>query len=330
MFRQRGLFLLIFLLILSLRLSIFAANLSFQDSPSSEDDQNGRIVKIEKAAFSQEVFQNISEFGKAIPKLLPFINEIPHKAEAVEVNEITYLSDGLEVKGFLLEPEEEGEYPCLIVNRGGNQDFGIWTPEEVYLLLVEISSWGYVVAASQYRGCAGGEGKEEFGGRDVDDILSLIPLLESRRKADARRMGMIGLSRGGMMTYLTLARTDRIKAAAVVGGVSDLSEWEKARPDMIEVFKNLIGGGSQTAPEALKARSAFFWPEKISSETLLLILHSTADKRVPPSQALAMASALLKTGHPFRLLMFEGGDHNLTEFWPEWLEVIKSWFKKYL
>lgn len=330
MFKQRGLFFLTFFLILGSRLSIFAENFSFKDFPGSKDEQNGSIVKMEKVAFTREIFRNISELGKAIPKLIPFINEIPHKAETVEVNEITYLSDGLKVKGFLLEPEEEGEYPCLIINRGGNRDFGRWTPEEVYLLLSEFSSWGYVVAAPQYRGCDGGEGKEGFGGKEVNDILSLIPLLESHRKANARRLGMIGLSRGGMMTYLTLARTDRVKAAAVVGGISDLFEWEKNRPDMKEVFLSLIGGDSQTAPEAFKERSAVYWPEKISPGIPLLILHGTADERVPPSQALAMASAMLKTGHHFRLLMFEGGDHNLTEFWPEWLEVIKSWFNKYL
>jgi len=57
-------------------------------------------------------------------------------------------------------------------------------------MLGRIATWGYVVAASQYRGNAGGQGKEEFGGADVDDVLNLIPLLESLPQADTTRIGM--------------------------------------------------------------------------------------------------------------------------------------------
>lgn len=292
--------------------------------------QNGRILQENEVPLTEELHFNILNFGKVLPKLTPFLEGIFKKAELVEVKEITYLSDRLKVKAFLFEPKKEGKYPCLIVNRGGNRNFGIWTREEAYFVLTEISSWGYVVAASQYRGCGGGEGKEEFGGKDVDDILSLMPLLGSRKKTDPGRIGMLGMSRGGMMTYLALRGTNRIKAAAVVGGVTDLLSWEKARPEMREVFSELIGGDSKTATEALKARSAIFWPEKISPQTPILLLHGTADERIPPKQALEMASALLQAGHPFRLVMLEGGDHNLTDFWPEWLEIVKKRFAKYL
>jgi len=292
--------------------------------------QNGRILQEVEVPLTEELRLHILNFGKILPKLTPFLESISKKAELVEVKEITYLSDQLKVKGFLLEPKKEGKYPCLIVNRGGNRDFSIWTREEAYLLLSEISSWGYIVAASQYRGCGGSEGKEEFGGKDVNDVLSLIPLLESRKKADPDRIGMLGMSRGGMMTYLALRGTDRIKAAIVIGGITNLLDWEKARPGMKEVFVELIGGDSQTASEALKSRSAIFWPEKISPKTPLLILHGTADERVPPKQALEMASALLQAGHPFRLVMLEGRDHNLTDFWSEWLEIVRKWFVKYL
>ena len=292
--------------------------------------QDGKILEENKVHLTPEVRQNLLNLGKVYPKLTPFLKEAPAKADLIEVNEITYSSDGLKVKGFLLEPRKEGKYPCLIVNRGGNQDFSIWSREAIFMLLAEISSWGYVVAASQYRGCAGGEGKEEFGGKDINDVLSLIPLLESRPKADSDRIGIIGTSRGGMMTYIAISRTSRFRAAAVIGGISNLLKWEKTRPDMSKVFNELIGGNSETAPEALKARSAVFWPEKFSKATPLLILHGTADERVPPQQALDMASTLLQTGSPFRLVMLEGGDHNLTDFWPEWLEIVRAWFAKFL
>jgi len=292
--------------------------------------QNGKIIEESEISFTQEISKNIQSLGKAMPKLGQFLNGVPQKALTVKVSGVTYLSDELKVKGFLLEPKKGGKYPCLIVNRGGNRDFSIWTKEEAFILLAEISSWGYVVVASQYRGCAGGEGKEEFGGKDINDVLALIPLLESRPSADPERLGILGISRGGMMTYLALSQSNRFRAAAVVGGVSDLVAWEKARPDMRKVFTDLIGGNSETKPDALKARSAFYWPDKLHKQTPILILHGTSDEKVAPNQALDMASALLRSSHPFRLVMLEGGDHNLSDFWPEWLSIVRSWFEKYL
>ena len=38
---------------------------------------------------------------------------------------IRYLSDGLEVVGFILKPKDEDQkFPVMIYNRGGNREFG--------------------------------------------------------------------------------------------------------------------------------------------------------------------------------------------------------------
>src|SRR5688500_10771616 len=126
---------------------------------------------------------------------------------------ITYQSDGLKVKGYLVMPKAKGIYPCIIYNRGGNRDGGALTDGQTGRIMAEVASWGYIVVGSQYRGNMGGEGKEEFGGSDVNDVLNLIPLLANFQQADTSRIGMYGWSRGGMMTYLALTKTKRIKAA---------------------------------------------------------------------------------------------------------------------
>ena len=97
--------------------------------------QNGRILQEVEVPLTEQLRLHILNFGKILPKPTPFLESISKKAELVEVKEIAYLSDQLKVKGFLLEPKKEGKYPCLIVNRGGNRDFSIWTREEAYLLL---------------------------------------------------------------------------------------------------------------------------------------------------------------------------------------------------
>ncbi|HLA63445.1 MAG TPA: hypothetical protein VK610_03405, partial [Rhodothermales bacterium] len=44
--------------------------------------------------------------------------------DEVVVLRITYLSGGLRVAGFLVEPPGEGPFPAVIYNRGGNRAFG--------------------------------------------------------------------------------------------------------------------------------------------------------------------------------------------------------------
>jgi len=250
--------------------------------------------------------------------------------DSVEASEITYLSDGLRVKGFLVEPKGAGPFPAVIYNRGGNRDFGPISPRTVAFLMARIASWGYVVVGSQYRGNGGGEGLEEFGGADVDDVLNLIPLLEARPKADATRMGMYGGSRGGMMTYLVLARSDRFKAAVIRAGLSDLLRTRSDRPGMDSLFVELIPGYDFKNEQPLIDRSAVRWADKLPKTTPILLLHGTADWRADPHQGLDMSRALLEAGHPFRLVLLEGGDHALNEHRPEMWHQARSWLDRYV
>ncbi|PKL08428.1 MAG: peptidase, partial [Spirochaetae bacterium HGW-Spirochaetae-7] len=241
-----------------------------------------------------------------------------------------YSSDGLAIQGFVAKPRTSGPYPCIIYNRGGNRDFASISPAVATNLLCRIASWGYIVVASQYRGSMGGEGLDQFGGDDVDDVLNLIPLLESEARADSTRIGMYGGSRGGMMTYLAMTKTDRIRAAAVRCGVSDLTSWKDDRGDMESVFSELIPGFDPADDSTLIERSAVYWPEKLCKSTPILLLQGTADWRVSPASALRFAEALLSVRHPFRLVMLEGSDHALSEHLPERDRQAREWFDRFV
>ena len=161
--------------------------------------QDGRLLEATAVTFAPESLAAMEARAPGTRELLG----------RIDVRSITYVSDGLKVKGYLVAPKEGGKLPCVIYNRGGNREFGAWTDRGAALQLGRIAAWGYLVIASQYRGNAGGEGVEEFGGRDVNDVLNLLTLLASQPRADTARVGMYGWSRGGMMTYLALARTER-------------------------------------------------------------------------------------------------------------------------
>jgi len=254
----------------------------------------------------------------------------PSVLDSVHIRFITYVSDGLPVKGWLIEPRTPGRYPAIIFNRGGYGEFGALGTGPVLVQLADLAADGYVVVASQYRGTAGAPGHDELGGAEVADVLNLIPLLRSLDTVDASKIGMMGHSRGGMMTYIALARSSPIKAAVIVAGTADLARLARERPAMNRVYEKAITNNPSSLPAELRDRSAVHWVDRLPKETPLLLLHGTADWRVSPRDSLGMASLLLKERVPFRLVLFEGGDHGLTEHGEEMRWQIHSWFRRYL
>jgi dipeptidyl aminopeptidase/acylaminoacyl peptidase len=252
----------------------------------------------------------------------------------VAVERIVYESDGLRVLGFLgyadSAPRAERPLPCVIFNRGGNRDFGAWTPERFASFARRVAAWGYVLLAPNYRGSAGSEGADEFGGADVNDVLNAIKVLENLDFADDQRIGMWGHSRGGMMTYLALARTDRISAAIVGAGPADLARMIQLRPEMESVLAECVPNWADRRDDALASRSALRWVEELPSHVPVLLAHGTADWRVDPRDSLDLAAALLKAKKPYRLIMFEGADHGVSEFQDEYDAAVHMWLDKYV
>lgn len=249
----------------------------------------------------------------------------------VVVEGITYVSEGLRVKGYLARPATGSGLPCVIFNRGGNRDFGALDDVRASLLLGPMAARGYVVVASQYRGVAGGEGTEEFGGREIADVLNLVPLLEKEPRADASRIGIFGWSRGGLMTYLALARSDRFAAAVVGAGITDSFDLIERRPEMGDrVYAELVPEWDTDRRAALEARSPILWADALSKETPILLLHGSSDWRVDPTQALRMAAALYAIRQPFRFVFFEGGDHALSEHRAEVDRLVGEWLDRYV
>ena len=287
--------------------------------------QNGKIMerKILDWKNNPAISNIVYDQGKLKPKY-DYLN-------TVKIEKILYESDGLNIVGYLVTPNNSGSYPCIIYNRGGNKEFGKLTPKKAVFILARAASWGYVVAASQYRGNDGGEGKEEFGGKDVNDVLNLIPLFDQIKNADTSKMGVYGWSRGGMMTYLALTKTNRFKAAVVGGGASDLRMVMETRKDTFEtVYFNNIPDYAKDKAHALNQRSAINQVESISKTTPILMLHGTSDWRIVPEMALDLSKAFIKNSIPHRLVLFEGGDHSLSEFRNEVDNMAKDWFDSYL
>jgi len=244
------------------------------------------------------------------------------------VEQITYISDGLKINGYIAYPNDNSQqYPCIIWNRGGSKEEGAIDSFTARGIYGQIASWGYVVFASQYRGNAGSEGKEQLGGDDVNDILNLIPLADEIPQADNNIWGIEGWSRGGMMTYLTLAKNANFKCAVLSGAISNIKNFINGSEKRIVAYKELISGVN--FDEELEKRSAINFVGNLP-RIPYLILHGGADKSVSPQQSLNMAKRMNELNFLYRLVIFEDGDHFLKNHRTEVNRLRKFWFDKYL
>jgi dipeptidyl aminopeptidase/acylaminoacyl peptidase len=253
-------------------------------------------------------------------------------SKVADLYSITYLSDGLKVKGYIAIPREGGPHPCVIFNRGGNESYSMLTNESFATKATFLVKNGYLFAASQYRGSEGSEGKDEFGGGDVNDVLNLVEVLGTVPQADTSRVALFGWSRGAINTYVALTRSNKIKTAVVGSGFNNLLSIRTYRPlfDSL-VFRKLIPGYSSTHDEdLLKARSAVYIADKIPKTIPILILQGTADNNVPASQAFELANKFYELKQPFRLIVYEGGVHSLRPYKTEYESEIITWLNKYL
>jgi dipeptidyl aminopeptidase/acylaminoacyl peptidase len=252
--------------------------------------------------------------------------------ENTVTEKITYLSNGLKVKGYIAYPKNNSKkYPCVIWNRGGIGNKGAIDSFTAKGLFGQIASWGYSVFASQYRGNYGGEGKDEFGGNDVNDVLNLIPLADEIENADKTKWGIEGWSRGGMMTYLALTRTKIFKCAIVNGGIANLRCSSDESPFMRKLYEVSMGKyKGEDFYEKCESRSIVKFADKLSKNTPLLIIHGTNDKRVLPHDSIDLSYKLLDLKIPFRLVMLEGGDHFNKKHRKEVDEMRRMWFEKFL
>lgn len=245
---------------------------------------------------------------------------------------LKYMSDGLKVVCFVLRPKNVAgkRLPVIIYNRGGHHEVAANDLMKLMEFRALVSE-GYVLVASQYRGGPESEGDDEIGGADVNDVLNLIPLIESLSYADASRIGMFGWSRGGMMTYIALTKTNRISSAIIGASPTDLTTVGQKRSGMEEaVLSRFVPNYARNTDEILKSRSALYWPEKLHKATPILLLQGGADRNCDPTDALRMAMELYEIKHPFRLVFLEGGSHGLAEYGDEVAHLVEVWFDKYL
>ena len=300
--------LLLFLLSFSLILSLAGCTNSYDNAFEANND----IKKIEDIEKLDEVI-TLSEVKYSSSDYKSYNTEAEYFGfdEALDnksTYKLMYKSDDYEVAGYICAPSDylEKKYPILVYLRGGNRTYGILPPAAVSSL----SNFGFITIATQYRGNDGGTGIEDFGGDDVQDVISLIDIAQQLPFASGK-IFLYGSSRGGLQAYCALkeeylAGRDRISAAVVMCGASDLAEiYNFSDWDMKATLIKLVGDSPDRLPNEYEKRSAVYWPELINVP--LLILHGRTDLRVPVGQAETMYDMLKASDKDVELRLYDVG-----------------------
>ena len=239
----------------------------------------------------------------------------------------SYDSDGFAVKGYLSLPTDTAPpLPLLILLRGGNREFGLPYPRELSI------QPGYALITTTYRGGVS-EGKDEFGGEDVNDVKNLVEYLPTLEKKlniafHPENKYMIGINRGGMQLFLALGRypilQQKIKKAVSISGLLDLALAIEDRADFKAFLTESFGYSSDEKGRAwIAKRQPLNYVSHIKNIPIL-IAQGTKDTRVCLKEGYNFLEALQAHGHKATYVEIEGGDHVLVNT-PDFLPVLMDW-----
>lgn len=295
------------------KLATYDLLVDYFEGKSRKDDQNFNRLKFEEK-YTKQAFEQ--------------------SQKNVECHLFTYGVDGLIVDGFLIKPKNVNNAPVIIFNRGGSGTYGNMTVPSIYFNLYFLAENGFAVIGSQYRGGTNRSLKsgaqDEFGGQDVNDVMALFPIIDQIDDIDANRIGMYGVSRGSINSFLAATRTTRIKALVSASGIYDLESDLSFRPSMEKRYKEFIPDYEINKAKELKKRSVIQWAEKLDSNAPILLIHSSYDERTSAEGAIKFAQKLQSLFRRYSLVMFEAGDHFFSNDQVEMRDLVIEWFKKYL
>lgn len=217
----------------------------------------------------------------------------------------------------------EQKWPVLIYCRGGIGRVGQVKTE----WLERFSRWGYIVFAPVYRGTEGGEGRDQFGGADMEDVPAACRLLAALPFVDPSRIAAMGFSRGSINAAFAAAETGWISQLVLWGGVSDLAKTYEERVDLRRMLKRVVGNPNKN-PGAYAERSPIHMAERIRCP--VLIIHGSEDEQVYSSHGLGMYRRLKELGKEADLHWYEGyGHHMPPEMHMQAIERMFAWIREH-
>ena len=180
--------------------------------------------------------------------------------------------------------DRAAKHPAVLMVHGGFHDHF-----DTYYFgpIAQAVEAGYVVLFPEYRGSSGyGEVHFEnsYGTTDVADVLSGADYLSGLSFVDPGRLGIIGHSRGGMVTLLAIERAPKVfKVAVDIAGLADFVAYMSYKPEYrrLEVAKEATFGGKMPNERLQPYMDISPVNHVADIQAPLLVLANSFDKTVP-------------------------------------------------
>jgi len=254
--------------------------------------------------------------------------EFPTDAHVKPETIVTKAADGMEIHNQLFLPKDlkPGERrPAIVFVHGGpvRQMMPAYHYMEVYHLFYGVNQWlasqGYVVLSVNYRGGVGygksfrtAPNTNSRGNSEYQDVVAGGKYLQSRPDVDPKRVGIWGLSYGGLLTAQALARDSDLFIAGV-----DLAG--------VHLY------GNNLDPENLAYKSSAI-SEIDKWKSPVLLIHGDDDRNVNFAQTVGLVQLLRAHNVPYELFVMPDDTHE-TLLYKRWIPIwdrMESFLNRYL
>ena len=220
-------------------------------------------------------------------------------------------NDGFTVHARIVEPDgldKSRRHPVIFgpvyMNTVRNRWGGLSGTLQQFLV-----QQGYIVVQVDVRGSVGyGRAFREaflmdYGGKDLDDLETVVNGMKSLSYVDGNRIGIWGSSYGGLVTVFALLKKPGLFAAGVAGAPA--VDPHAFGPDDVAITRT-----PATHPDAFVRGSALGLGENLRDP--LLIIHGLMDDVVPFRTTMALAERLMLLGKDFDLATAPAATHAWT------------------
>jgi pimeloyl-ACP methyl ester carboxylesterase len=130
---------------------------------------------------------------------------------------------GVTLSGTLTEPEGNGPFPAVILISGSgpqDRDETIFEHKPFLVLADTLTRRGIAVLRLDDRGMGGTTGNTETSTSDdfAGDVMAGINFLKTRSEIDARHLGLLGHSEGGIIAPMVASRTPDVAFIVLMAG----------------------------------------------------------------------------------------------------------------
>jgi dipeptidyl aminopeptidase/acylaminoacyl peptidase len=240
-------------------------------------------------------------------------DEIIDKLQLAEAENLKWPTiDGTEIEGWIIKPPaSEPPYPTIAYAHGGPHAAFTYVFNFVPQVL---AAKGYAVLLYNYRGSTG-YGEEfaaclhgNYGQMEHDDLMTGLDLLVEKGISDSDKLGMFGISHGGVITCYEVGQTDRFQAALAGAAATNWTSFYGTSQCGMWYAPEAMGGLPHEVPEVYARSSPVTHAHRCTTPTLLVL--GETDFLAPPEQHEQFYAILRSNGCVTEMLRLPGCSHS--------------------